>query len=267
MNSIVRTSSRAAQRRRVIVGIGNWMFPRSRYSVGLYLVDKFAEKLKLRWSDDENTISFIAESPDLILVKPKTYLIDENVRSIDAVLKTFRTDPRLFVVLHFDANLEFGQYKITNRWLSLQNPILTAISKVLDTEYFIRFGIGVMHPSWRRYNWECLFGYDFDDTDLLQFHLTNKWPPEERKAIDTVITGDVCFALDKLVTLSRDEITNSQIFDNLTSSLPPRNYYSLVWKNKKIEEKTNTANNSNNSKQSHPMLQPTQEQLNSQHNL
>jgi peptidyl-tRNA hydrolase len=50
------------------VGIGNWMFPRSRSSVGLYIVDKYAEKLGLKWMLHEKIYSFIAETPQLLLV-------------------------------------------------------------------------------------------------------------------------------------------------------------------------------------------------------
>merc|ERR1711879_1098740 len=58
----------------LIVGLGNWYYPLSRESVGLYALERYAQRYSLVWDFIPNICSdALASKTGIALIKPKTY--------------------------------------------------------------------------------------------------------------------------------------------------------------------------------------------------
>lgn len=66
------------KKKKKIIGIGNYFYPQSRHSIGFFILDKLVELKQLNWTFYQNERFWATEFENFILLKPQTYLIEDN---------------------------------------------------------------------------------------------------------------------------------------------------------------------------------------------
>jgi len=148
IHPIVNTLSKyrtlkARTKRRVIFGMGNHVYPKSRESIGWVVVDALAQHLGFTWHNVPKVMADIAEDGTLILVKPKTFLTTDNGLSLYRTLRTFATSPDRVTVVYAEAMNPIATMHVTFGGRTSHNSGLESLYQRLRTEKFGRLGIGV----------------------------------------------------------------------------------------------------------------------------
>lgn len=99
-----------------IFGVGNHHWTKSRESVGLRLVNVFAERLGWRWSRLPSAQADIAQKSGVMLVRPLTYMRIENARSMKLLRSMITVEPKNVILVYPDIELPVGQvqFAVTN---------------------------------------------------------------------------------------------------------------------------------------------------------
>ncbi|PIR98391.1 MAG: aminoacyl-tRNA hydrolase [Candidatus Colwellbacteria bacterium CG10_big_fil_rev_8_21_14_0_10_41_28] len=126
----------------LIIGLGN---PGDKYkdtyhNVGFKYIDYLLSKNGLSLKKYK-TFEYV-KTPDLILVKPTTYMNTSGL-PIKEALKFFKIKPEKMLVVHDDSDIPFGEYKISfDRGDAGHNGIKSIINH-LKTNTFNRLRIGI----------------------------------------------------------------------------------------------------------------------------
>ena len=103
----------AKPNRKLFFGLGNWCYPRSRASIGIWVLEEWARRNNLAWDLEFSTTCGTTENEDAILVKPMTYNVEQNgsawLKGVDA----FKTPFDRCVVIHHDERRDFGDIELT----------------------------------------------------------------------------------------------------------------------------------------------------------
>ena len=81
----------------------------SRHSVGVRLVNLIAERRGWRWTRLAAAQCDIAQKSGVVLVKPLTYLHNENARSFDTAMGLFSVPFKDVILVYPTVSLEVGQ--------------------------------------------------------------------------------------------------------------------------------------------------------------
>jgi PTH1 family peptidyl-tRNA hydrolase len=128
---------------KLIFGIGNHLYPRSRHSVGLYMVSRFAEVMGAKWESRPDLGCDISIVGRLLLVRPTTYYISQNARPLRRVSQEFQVPLHDTFIVHHDLDLPVGSWKEQSGGLIGENTGLRQAMKALRTKMFSRVAIGV----------------------------------------------------------------------------------------------------------------------------
>eukprot|EP00029_Vermamoeba_vermiformis_P013276 TRINITY_DN8190_c0_g1_i1.p1 TRINITY_DN8190_c0_g1~~TRINITY_DN8190_c0_g1_i1.p1 ORF type:complete len:235 (-),score=85.23 TRINITY_DN8190_c0_g1_i1:14-718(-) len=173
--------------RKLIIGVGNFMFPRSRYSAGLYVVDRMMREKRQRWTLAPEIAAYVIESGENIYVKPTTYLLHETGRAVSYASRAYGIPVDNIIVLHYDTDQELGNFEYRMRGGTGYNEALSSIFKYLDSDSFRRVSIGVGVPDNYMYQAEAMRDLKMSSYDVHDYFIANKFLPEEMAALDNMV--------------------------------------------------------------------------------
>ncbi len=153
---------------KLIIGLGNpgERYEKTRHNLGFTVLDKFIREFspvkRNDWSENTKFKSEIAEiewqrrhsikvGKDLIslekvvLVKPLTFM-NLSGNAVRSVVDYYKINTDDIWVIHDDIDINFGGFKIRLGGSSAGHKGVESIIKVLGTDKFWRFRLGVGHP-------------------------------------------------------------------------------------------------------------------------
>jgi peptidyl-tRNA hydrolase len=163
------------------------MYPKSRYSVGVQVVERLAKSAKSGWFADAASVCNISEAKHNVLAIPQTYLVHENVQALRLAMKYRKLSIDDVVILSYSNALEFGSMKLEEGGPTTGHRALEPIFDFLQTEAFTRLSIGIAHPPNMGYHPDALLTHEYDDDKYESFFLCNKFPDMEQYALDHVL--------------------------------------------------------------------------------
>ena len=141
---------------KIIVGLGNpgREYENTRHNTGFLVLEKLKNRLikfQIPNSNQPQSSKFqfskrfgaeVCQKGDVLLVKPQTYM-NESGKSVAAILRFYKVDPKDLWVVHDDLDIVFGDYKIHfGRGPKIHNGV-NDIEERLGTEEFWRVRVGV----------------------------------------------------------------------------------------------------------------------------
>ncbi|MFH1727636.1 MAG: aminoacyl-tRNA hydrolase [Pseudomonadota bacterium] len=171
---------------RIIAGLGNpgLKYETTRHNIGFIIADNLAIKHKIEINKEKFSSQYsrleIANCQS-ILVKPQTYM-NKSGYSIVSFLNFFKSDIDDLVVIHDDADLEFGRIKLKLGGGDGGHNGLKSIIEHLGSREFYRLRIGVSR----------------DDRMDLSSYVLGKFSQEQFNLLDEIIERS-CEAIESLM--------------------------------------------------------------------
>jgi PTH1 family peptidyl-tRNA hydrolase len=175
---------------RIIIGLGNpgEKYLKTRHNVGFTVLDKYAEKMGLVWEHNKKFNADIAKTPDLILLKPLTFM-NNSGQAVRQVLSYYKLLQKKFglllppnldlsalvTVVHDEVDIDLGKYKTSCNSRSAGHRGVESIIMHLKTKNFKRIRIGVKTEALKNIPVEKFVLQNFSDDELA---VTNKLLPE-----------------------------------------------------------------------------------------
>lgn len=163
------------------------MYPKSRYSVGMQVVERLSKTAKSGWFADPASSCHVSEAGLNVLAIPLTYLVHENANALRAAMKNRKMTINDIVVCSYSLEMEFGSMRLDDGGPTSGHLALEPICEMFQTEAFKRLSIGIAHPPNMGYNPDVLMSHDYDDQQYESFFLCNKFPEAEQYALDHVL--------------------------------------------------------------------------------
>lgn len=129
---------------RLVVGLGNpgEEYRNTYHNIGSLLVEKIVESLNGNFSEWSGKSFYYFKAGELVFIKPKTYM-NESGGAVYSAMKHFGIESDNLLVVHDDADLPLGTYKIDfDRGSAGHNGIKSIIDE-LGSSAFWRIRIGV----------------------------------------------------------------------------------------------------------------------------
>lgn len=141
----------------IIVGLGNpgEKYNNTRHNIGFAIVDELAQQKNITWQNNKKFKAEVAESGDLILVKPQTFM-NASGESVAAILRYYKLIPKtifgtkkdsdltsVLTVIHDDLDLILGKYKLSINSSSAGHNGVQSIIDYVKTKNFKRLRIGI----------------------------------------------------------------------------------------------------------------------------
>jgi len=145
---------------KVIVGLGNpgGSYARSRHNVGFQVVDRLAERRRLRFSRREFK-SQVAEgeigNERVLLMKPQTYM-NLSGEAVQRARRELRLEPEEFLVVYDDLDLAVGRLRVAASGGAGGHHGMESIIEALGSKSFPRIRVGIGRPGHRGANVEYL---------------------------------------------------------------------------------------------------------------
>jgi len=147
---------------KLIVGLGNPgpQYQNSRHNLGFMVLDRLAKEFlpleKTKWRMDDKANALVLQvSPELILVKPQTF-VNTSGFAVNFLITNYQLSRRAesrFVgqttnlwIVHDDVDLPLGKLKIRFGGASAGHHGIESIMEKLGTDKFLRFRLGIGRP-------------------------------------------------------------------------------------------------------------------------
>ncbi len=130
---------------KLVVGLGN---PESRYAntrhnLGFEVLDELSRKLNLiDWVREEKFKSELVKTPELILVKPQTFM-NQSGLAVSLLTNYFKIAPQDIIVIHDELDLPLGKIKVRLGGAAAGHHGVESIIESLGTDQFIRVRLGI----------------------------------------------------------------------------------------------------------------------------
>lgn len=193
---------------KLIVGLGNpgEQYQGTRHNLGFEVLDELSKKFNLiDWANEDKFKSQIIKTPELILVKPQTYMNNSGmaVRSLSTVYLPRRQAGRLqstdITIIHDDLDLPLGKIKIRLGGAAAGHHGVESIIKSLGTDQFIRVRLGIG-------NLESLSGEHKKRAFNAEGYVLDPFRPNEKSHVKKMIKS----AIDALGLLLEDGLEKAQ---------------------------------------------------------
>lgn len=135
---------------KVVVGLGNpgSSYARTRHNVGFWVVDRLAERHRLRFSRREYK-SQVARgrigAEDVVLLKPQTFM-NACGEAVGRARRDLGLDPREFLVVYDDLDLGVGRVRVKADSGAGGHHGVESVIEALGSKAFPRVRIGVGRP-------------------------------------------------------------------------------------------------------------------------
>ncbi|MEN9207406.1 MAG: aminoacyl-tRNA hydrolase [Gloeomargarita sp. GMQP_bins_120] len=132
---------------RLVVGLGNpgARYERTRHNVGFRAVEALAHHWGVTWREKSQWHGWIAEGPEVLLLKPSTYM-NQSGLAVHAVCRWFQFTPREILVIYDDLDLPFGRLRLRAQGSAGGHNGIKSIIAHLGTQEFPRLRIGIGRP-------------------------------------------------------------------------------------------------------------------------
>jgi PTH1 family peptidyl-tRNA hydrolase len=137
---------------KLVVGVGNpgKRYDGTRHNVGFEVLDRLKIILKAgEWRDESKFRAAVAESADVRLVKPETF-VNLTGDAAGAMVRWFKGEARDCLVVCDDVNLDFGKLRLRESGSAGGHHGLESVIAALGTEAFPRLRFGVRTPEMPR---------------------------------------------------------------------------------------------------------------------
>lgn len=130
---------------RLIAGLGNpgREYENTRHNAGFMILDRFAAKLGVSFSNERKLEGHLARSGSLFLLKPQTYM-NLSGRSVAAVCQFYRVAPAEVLVVYDDVAIPEGRLRLRAHGSAGGHNGMRSMIACLGTDQFprLRFGVG-----------------------------------------------------------------------------------------------------------------------------
>ena len=130
----------------LIIGLGNpdQKYQKTRHNLGFMVLDKLASSSWFKKDKFKALISFLDSRT--LLVKPQT-MMNNSGEVIAKIASFYKVELADIWVIHDDLDLKVGQLKIKTGGGTAGHKGLGSVVSYLKTEDFVRFRLGIDHPS------------------------------------------------------------------------------------------------------------------------
>ncbi|MCK5594569.1 aminoacyl-tRNA hydrolase [bacterium] len=169
---------------KIIVGLGNpgSKFEKNRHNAGFMALDRVAEKtgINIKTKKFDSIIGRgLIEKNEVLLVKPQTF-VNLSGQAVSKLINFYKADLENLVVIHDDADIEFGKIKVKKNGKSGGHNGMKSIIDTLGNENFSRIRIGIG----RNGHYEDLKKFVLSGFDKLE---VNKFDKILSKVIEAII--------------------------------------------------------------------------------
>lgn len=136
---------------KVIVGLGNPgpSYARTRHNVGFWVIDRVAERHRMRFSGREYKSRAargrIGEE-GVLLLKPETFM-NASGEAVGRARRALRLDPQSFVVVYDDLDLALGRVRVRANSGAGGHHGVESVIEALGSKAFPRVRVGVGRPG------------------------------------------------------------------------------------------------------------------------
>eukprot|EP01126_Amoeba_proteus_P065646 TRINITY_DN9373_c1_g2_i6.p1 TRINITY_DN9373_c1_g2~~TRINITY_DN9373_c1_g2_i6.p1 ORF type:complete len:259 (+),score=34.37 TRINITY_DN9373_c1_g2_i6:75-851(+) len=198
----------AKPNRKLFFGLGNWFYPRSRVSVGIWVLEAWARKHNLTWESYDDHLIGTAENEDYLLMKPQTYYVGLNGRSWLSGVDYYKMSYDRCVVVHHDEKRPFGDIELHFGGRIEYNEALLSLFEVTGTERFPRLSIGVAPPKAKEMQGRYLPTFNFSDCHYTENRLLTKFPKREMELVEHVLFPEIFKMIEHATALTKAEDYN-----------------------------------------------------------
>lgn len=133
---------------KVIVGLGNpgKEYQITRHNAGFLILDNYISNQNLTWENNKKFDAQICTINDTIFVKPQVFMNNSGT-TVSKVLSYLNTPVTQLLIIHDDADLEFGKVKKQFGASAAGHHGVSDIIEKLGTQEFWRLRIGVGRPQ------------------------------------------------------------------------------------------------------------------------
>ncbi|MBA8794582.1 PTH1 family peptidyl-tRNA hydrolase [Friedmanniella endophytica] len=187
----------------LVVGLGNPgpTYAGHRHNVGFMVVDELARRRSVRFAAPRGMRAEVAEtrlgppgaeSPRLVLVKPRTFMNDSGA-AVVKLAAFHKIAPDRIVAVHDELDIDFGQLRVKFAGGDNGHNGLKSMRRSLDTGDFYRVRFGVGRPPGRQ--------------DPADFLLSN-FPAGARTDLEIEV-GRAADAVESLLTVGLERTQNT----------------------------------------------------------
>ncbi|HEY4497009.1 MAG TPA: aminoacyl-tRNA hydrolase [Candidatus Paceibacterota bacterium] len=135
---------------KIIAGLGNPgpEYEKTYHNLGLLFIQQFIAKYEgsIRQERLYGYSKITKNEKEIIAIKPLTFMNDSG-RPIKEAMKKFNCHPEELIVVHDDADLKIGNYKLSFGSGSAGHNGINSIIKSIGTKDFYRLRIGIRDES------------------------------------------------------------------------------------------------------------------------
>ncbi len=130
---------------KLIVGLGNpeERYAKTRHNLGFEILDELVRKLNLvDWVKEDKFKSEIIKTPQLILVKPQTFM-NKSGLAVSLIANYFKISAEEIIIVHDELDLPLGKIKVRIGGAAAGHHGVESIIQSLGTDKFIRVRLGI----------------------------------------------------------------------------------------------------------------------------
>lgn len=130
---------------KLIVGLGNPedKYAGTRHNLGFDVLDELTKKFNLvDWIKEEKFKSELIKAPELILVKPQTYVNKTGI-AVSSLASYYKIPSTDIIVVHDDLDLPLGKIKVRMGGAAAGHHGVESVIEALGTDQFIRVRLGI----------------------------------------------------------------------------------------------------------------------------
>ncbi len=127
------------------MGLGNpeERYANTRHNLGFEILDELIKKLNLiDWVREEKFKSELIKTPELILVKPQTFM-NQSGRAVKLLATYYKISPEDIIVIHDELDLPLGKIKVRLGGAAAGHHGVESIISALNSDQFIRVRLGI----------------------------------------------------------------------------------------------------------------------------
>lgn len=136
---------------KVIAGLGNpgneYNF--TRHNFGFLALDFYAKLRDFTWKEDKKYRVLYFKDGDTLFIKPQTFYNDVG-QSFELIRNYYKLEPKDFLIICDDFNLEFGQIRFRERGSAGGNNGLKSTISHFGTDDFPRLRLGTGNDNLRQ---------------------------------------------------------------------------------------------------------------------
>jgi len=177
-------------------GIGNHYYPQSRASIGIWVIEEWANQYSLTFDEEPDLQCATTGNELCTLVRPQSYNIENNNRSLYLISHSLQCPLDRVVMIHHDEKLDFGTVQLAFGGHVRHNAALCGIKEMFNTEKYGRIAVGVGHPHWKGIQGRYLPTWDTGDHEYNNRFLQNKFPPNEMLMMKHIVMPKIFEVMD-----------------------------------------------------------------------